>query len=231
MVLLHERRRMPELMDDPQIAPQVHAPRASRPGADQLVESQRSHPLASDSSPASKQAALRDPSHARHRLGCRRSADRSWHKAASGGHALDVEGWDVHAGAVAYARENAHKRARTFGLFRETRLEDSGPDSYDVVTCSLFLHHLSRDQAVELLRRMASGPNAWCWSTICGARLADWLLAHVATRLLTSSEVVHTDGPRSVAAAFSVRGSFGCSPARQGWRRRRSRDDGRFVFC
>jgi hypothetical protein len=30
-----------------------------------------------------------------------------------------------------------------------------------------------------------------------------WLLAYVGTRLLSASPVVHTDGPRSVAAAFT----------------------------
>ena len=33
--------------------------------------------------------------------------------------------------------------------------------------------------------------------------LAGWLLAHTAGRLLTTSRVVHVDGPRSVAAAWT----------------------------
>ena len=51
--------------------------------------------------------------------------------------------------------ENAHKRGANVRFAQRDALEDSGTDSYDVVTCSLFLHHLSPDQAVELLRRMS----------------------------------------------------------------------------
>ena len=128
-----------------------------------------------------------------------------WLKAASGGHALDIEGWDIHPGAVAYARENAHKRAANVRFIQRDALEDSGTDSYDVVTCSLFLHHLSPDQAVELLRRMASRAKRLVLVNDLRRSACGLALAHLATRVLTSSEVVHTDGPRSVAAAFSVR--------------------------
>ena len=69
---------------------------------------------------------------------------------------------------------------------------------YDVVTCSLFLHHLDDEQAVAFLR--------WAAATAAHQVLVNDLersglglaLAHVAVRLLTTSDVVHTDGPRSV---------------------------------
>jgi hypothetical protein len=70
--------------------------------------------------------------------------------------------------------------------------------------CSLFLHHLSRDQAVELLRRMASRATRLVLVNDLRRSALGLMLAHAATRVLSSSEIVHTDGPRSVAAAFSL---------------------------
>ncbi len=75
---------------------------------------------------------------------------------------------------------------------------------YDVVMCSLFLHHLGEEEAVGFLR--------WAAATAAHQVLVNDLersgpglaLAHVAVRLLTTSDVVHVDGPRSVESAFTM---------------------------
>ena len=73
----------------------------------------------------------------------------------------------------------------------------------DVVFCSLFLHHLSEEHAVELLKSMAS--RARRLVLVSDLRRSRWgyQLAWWGTRLLSRSKIVHVDGPRSVEAAFT----------------------------
>ncbi|TWT60482.1 methyltransferase domain-containing protein [Rubinisphaera italica] len=73
----------------------------------------------------------------------------------------------------------------------------------DVVFCSLFLHHLSEDQAIELLKSMAS--RAERLVLVSDLRRSRWgyQLAWWGTRLLSRSKIVHVDGPRSVEAAYT----------------------------
>ena len=77
------------------------------------------------------------------------------------------------------------------------------PGDFDVVTSALFLHHLTDDQAADVLQRMAAATNRLILINDLRRSWAGWLLAAAACRLLTRSPVVHTDGPRSVARAFT----------------------------
>ncbi len=79
------------------------------------------------------------------------------------------------------------------------------PAGYDVVASSLFLHHLSDDQARQLLRNMAQASEHL---VLVNDLLRDWrglALAYFGSRLLTRSDVVHIDAVRSVRAAFSLK--------------------------
>ena len=57
--------------------------------------------------------------------------------------------------------------------------------------------------AAVVLLSLVGGGDAGT-ATLMRVGIAGWLLAHVGTRLLSRSWVVHTDGPRSVAGAFTV---------------------------
>ena len=74
---------------------------------------------------------------------------------------------------------------------------------YDVLISSLFYHHLSEDQVVSLLEKMAAATKHLLIVNDLRRCSAGLLLAHIACRLLTRSRVVHVDGPRSVCAAFT----------------------------
>jgi SAM-dependent methyltransferase len=203
MLFVPERRRMPELMDDPRIAPQAHA-QALR-GLERI--NWWSHSLRILWPPICR--LLRANGGATLRVldiatGAGDLPIGLWRKAISHGHALDVEGWDIHPGAISYARENAYKKRAPVRFVQRDALGDLGTESYDVAMCSLFLHHLSHDEAVELLRRMASWARRLVLVNDLRRSVFGLALAHLGTRVLTSSEVVRTDGPRSVAAAFSV---------------------------
>jgi 2-polyprenyl-3-methyl-5-hydroxy-6-metoxy-1,4-benzoquinol methylase len=105
----------------------------------------------------------------------------------------------------------AAKRARAAGV--DLTLESRNvvadglaqPDkSVDVVTCSLFLHHLTEVQVVHVLsemRRVAKSLVLVSDLRRCAMGLA---AAYLATRLGTRSRVVRIDAIRSVRAAFTI---------------------------
>ena len=70
--------------------------------------------------------------------------------------------------------------------------------------CTLFLHHLSSEDARGLLQRMRhSARRLVLVDDLCRNRVG-YVLAWAGGRLLTRSEIVHTDGPLSVRAAFTI---------------------------
>lgn len=77
--------------------------------------------------------------------------------------------------------------------------------SADVVTCSLFLHHLPRPRdVVDFLasaRRIAR--RQIVISDLRRSRIG-WLIAWVGGRILSPSKIVHHDGPVSVRAAWTM---------------------------
>jgi 2-polyprenyl-3-methyl-5-hydroxy-6-metoxy-1,4-benzoquinol methylase len=203
MILLRNRRRLPELMDDPHLAPQAHA-HALR-GLERI--NWWSHSVRILWPPVRR--LLHAPNGNTLRMldiasGAGDIPIGLWRKARAIGRELDVEGWDIHPGAVAYARESARKKGANVRFLERDALGESDADRYDVVMCSLFLHHLPRDQAVELLRRLASWATRLVLVNDLRRSTPGLVLAHAATRLFSSSEIVHTDGPRSVAAAFAL---------------------------
>ncbi|MEE9212482.1 MAG: methyltransferase domain-containing protein, partial [Phycisphaeraceae bacterium] len=120
------------------------------------------------------------------------------------GLSLHVDGCDVSPHAVAHARQRAARSGARVGFTVLDALADELPTGYDVVTSSLLLHHLTDDRAVQLLRKMARAADRLVLINDLRRSVMGLVLAYVGTRLLTRSSVVHTDGPRSVHAAFTI---------------------------
>lgn len=108
-----------------------------------------------------------------------------------------VEGCDISATAVNVAKANGGGR-----VFQLDVLRTSLPEGYDATVCSLFLHHLHDDDAVELLRKMAAASQLVLVNDLSRGGMG-LLLAHLACRVLTRSDVVRMDAPISVRAAFT----------------------------
>jgi SAM-dependent methyltransferase len=129
---------------------------------------------------------------------------RLWQKAKRAGIAIEIEGCDVNAAAVEYAARRASDGNADVRFFVANALSGMLPDHFDAVISSLFLHHLKEPQAIELLRRMGkTAARMVLVNDLVRSRLG-YVLAYVGGRVLTRCEVVHADGPRSVAAAFTV---------------------------
>src|SRR5207244_2746388 len=103
-----------------------------------------------------------------------------------------------------YARQQAQQSGAAVDFFAHDALNDELPADYDLITCSLFLHHLDEAEVVNLLRHMAQATRQMVLVSDLRRGASCWLLAWAGTRLLTRSHVVHVDGPRSVAAAFTT---------------------------
>jgi SAM-dependent methyltransferase len=113
-------------------------------------------------------------------------------------------GCDISPTAVAAAQDAARARqVCSVEFFQHDALTTELPARYDVVMCSLFLHHLPEADAEALLRRMANAADrAVLVDDLLRTRLG-YLLAWIGCRLLTRSPVVRQDGPLSVRGAFS----------------------------
>ncbi len=106
--------------------------------------------------------------------------------------------------ALALARERAARCDGEIEFAAADVLADPLPSGFQIVTCSLFLHHLSAADVVALLSKMAAASAGMLVVNDLNRSLGGYLLAHVACQLLTRSRVVHADGPASIAAAFTL---------------------------
>lgn len=129
-----------------------------------------------------------------------------WKRGRRAGLDWRIAGCDISPVAVEYAREQALQAGALVHFFVHDVLTQPLAEDFDAVVCSLFLHHLDEKTAAALLRTMrdvgTDGAKLVLVSDL-NRSLPGLALAHVVGRLLTTSSVVHTDGPLSVRAAFT----------------------------
>lgn len=115
-----------------------------------------------------------------------------------------LDGVDISPVAVEFAARAADAEGIPARFFRLDALNDPLPEDYNIVMCSLFLHHLDESEAVGLLRKMAVAAR----STVLVNDLRRSTIGHgvawAGCRLLSRSPVVHHDGPASVRSAFDL---------------------------
>jgi 2-polyprenyl-3-methyl-5-hydroxy-6-metoxy-1,4-benzoquinol methylase len=120
------------------------------------------------------------------------------------GVSAEFAGCDVSPTALGIATRRAASAGVAVEFFRRDLFADGPPPGYDVLTCSLFLHHLDEDQAVTLLRQMSEAAGRLVMVNDLRRSGVGLMLARVVTRLVTRSPVVRVDGPQSVEAAFTL---------------------------
>jgi 2-polyprenyl-3-methyl-5-hydroxy-6-metoxy-1,4-benzoquinol methylase len=125
--------------------------------------------------------------------------------AARQGVSIEAHGCDINPTAVEYAQKAAAASgASGVQFFQLNALQEQLPEDYDVVMCTLFLHHLIETDAREMLRRMAHAAKRYLLVDDLRRNRLGYFYAWAGARLLTRSHIVHTDGPLSVRAAFSI---------------------------
>ena len=91
------------------------------------------------------------------------------------------------------------RRGLSVRFFNLDVLNEPIPAGYDVVTCSLFLHHLDEADACSFLRKAADAAGRLLLVNDLVRGPVGYLLAWSGCRLLSRSPVVWHDGPVSVA--------------------------------
>jgi SAM-dependent methyltransferase len=129
---------------------------------------------------------------------------RLWRRAQRAKLRIEFCGADASTTAVDHARKNAQCAGAAVEFFQLDVLHAALPEGFDVITSSLFLHHLHEDDAVTLLRNMGSATRRLLLiNDLVRCRIGH-VLAWTIARLISTSPVVHADAPASVAAAFTM---------------------------
>jgi 2-polyprenyl-3-methyl-5-hydroxy-6-metoxy-1,4-benzoquinol methylase len=116
---------------------------------------------------------------------------------------LEIQGCDINPQAVDYAQKQAIAHNANVRFFVLDAVHEVLPSDYDVLTCSLFLHHLDETDAIALLRRMGDAARRLVLVDDLIRSRCGYLMAVAGCRLFSGCRVVHVDGPISVAGAFT----------------------------
>ena len=116
---------------------------------------------------------------------------------------LEVHGCDVSSLALTHARMQALRDGVEASFFELDVRRSPLPEGFHLICSSLFLHHLTEDEVVNLLAAMAKAGNTLLLEDLQRSRAGYWL-ARSTLRLFSRSRVAQVDGPRSVQASFRI---------------------------
>jgi SAM-dependent methyltransferase len=122
-------------------------------------------------------------------------------KAQAAGVTLEVSGCDISPLAIATATANCP----TGRFFTHEAIRCPLPAGFDIVTCSLFLHHLPGEDALSLLSHLKDAAGRLVLVNDLARSRFNYVAVWLACRVLTRSRVVRFDGPASVRSAFTAR--------------------------
>jgi 2-polyprenyl-3-methyl-5-hydroxy-6-metoxy-1,4-benzoquinol methylase len=203
------RTRRPELMDDPALVPDLH-----KDALRGLARLNRASGAARILWPTIQREAAAAGSRSLRVLDIATGSGDvpAWllKRARRRGIDIRISGCDISPAAVKRATERLERSgfsghgAVSGSFFVLDALEGELPSGYDIIMCSLFMHHLDDDQVVSLLYRMRCAAASMVLVSDLERRRDSLLLAWCASRLLTRSPVVHTDAMLSVRGAFTA---------------------------
>ena len=117
---------------------------------------------------------------------------------------LDVtfSGCDINPHAIDLAKAAASAQSLPCSFFLHDAIQYPLPGGFDICVASLFFHHLTEAQALDLLRNMSTACPCVLVNDLVRSRLNLASIAF-ASHVLTRSPVVHTDAALSARAAFT----------------------------
>jgi 2-polyprenyl-3-methyl-5-hydroxy-6-metoxy-1,4-benzoquinol methylase len=124
-------------------------------------------------------------------------------RAKKSGIALVVEACDLNPRSLEYARQKAGQAGHTIKFFVRDVLDEPLPGDYDIVVCSLFLHHLQEHEAIKLLRHLAGAARYLVLLNDLQRSMVNCAMVWLGSRLLSRSHVVHRDAMLSMKNAFT----------------------------
>jgi 2-polyprenyl-3-methyl-5-hydroxy-6-metoxy-1,4-benzoquinol methylase len=208
-----QRRRVPERMDDPALPEAEH--RHALAGLARLNRVAAADRLAWHSVRRAAERAARAGRPARVidvACGAGDAIVRLSRRAAGAGLGIEWTACDASEVALretARAAQAAGARVRTA---RADAVRGELPSGHDLVTCSLFVHHLDSADAVAALARMRAAAAAGAVIDLDRTRTG-LALAWAASRAFSRSAVVHFDATASVRAAWTPAEALGMARA------------------
>lgn len=197
-----ERSRQPELMDDPQLAKELHhhalhgLSRVNHvTGTAKLLWKTITRHF---QTPAESPLTVLDVA-----CGGGDVAIRLADLAKKTSWPVCIQGCDISERAVQFSESQARKVSSDVTFFVRDALQPSSSAQADVVYCSLFLHHLSEPDAIRALAMMQAAAKRFVIVHDLNRSSLGYFYAWWGTRLLTRSRVCHVDGPLSVRSAFT----------------------------
>ncbi len=116
---------------------------------------------------------------------------------------ISIDGCDKSSMAITVAQERANVSGVSCQFFPFDVTSNDWPEGYDVIMTSLFLHHLPTETAVQTLKSMSQAPRKMVLVNDLVRSRMGYLYARFGGYLLSRSPIVHSDGPTSVAGAFT----------------------------
>jgi 2-polyprenyl-3-methyl-5-hydroxy-6-metoxy-1,4-benzoquinol methylase len=196
------RRLTPELMDDPGLDASEHA-RALR-GLARLNRLSRSDAILWPAVRGAAAAGGGGVSLLDIAAGSGDVAVRLARRAELAGIALELSVCDISGVALAAAARRAERAGVRLELWRHDAVGAPISRRFDLVTCSLFLHHLDREAALMLLRHAAAAAGRVLLVSDLRRDFAGLAAAWAASRVVTRSRVVRVDAVKSVRAAYTM---------------------------
>jgi 2-polyprenyl-3-methyl-5-hydroxy-6-metoxy-1,4-benzoquinol methylase len=111
---------------------------------------------------------------------------------------------DLSPTAIEIQRSAAQRWGVQIDVIEHNCMTDPLPGGFDVVTCSLFMHHLDRHEAGNLLRSMQQASEGSIIVCDLERSRTNLALVAIASRGLSRSGVVHHDAIISVRSAFTL---------------------------
>jgi len=199
---IRERRRQPEIMDQPGLGAERHA--AALRGLERINTFSRSAAILWPAIERLARQLERPVQVLDVATGAGDIPIQLARRAQRTGISIRLDACDISDTALTFARERAATAGTDVHFFHHDALSGPFPREYDAVVSSLFLHHLESIEAIDVLRRMAAATRRIVLVNDLRRSRAGWWLAWFGTRLLTTSRVAHVDGPRSVEGAFTT---------------------------
>lgn len=196
------RKRVPELMDDPNLDYHSHA-QALR-GLARLNAASFSHgsiwsEIEHEARRASQPLRILDVA-----TGGGDIPIALYLRAKRLGLKVEIVGSDISANAISYAKNVALQRQAEVEFITLDVFKDNLPADFDIVMTSLFTHHLDPDDVVMLLAKMSRAARVKVLVNDLVRSEISYCSVWLATRILSRSAVVHYDGPVSVNASFTA---------------------------
>lgn len=124
--------------------------------------------------------------------------------ARASGYTVEVDGCDMSGTAISLANEKISDLGGGMRFFVHNVVQDGVPEGYDVIISSAFFHHLTEAQVEMMLRDMAEKARGMVMISDLLRSRVGLMMVYFATRTLSRSPVVKTDGIISLKAAYTM---------------------------